>query len=243
MKMIAFLPLRKGSKGIPGKNKKDFAGKPLFHWQVEALRDSESVDRIFIYTNDEEILNDKTWSLDERVYISYRNESDATDTASSEKALLNFLEEFTEEELPPKETGIVFSQATNPFVTSEDYAKAINFFKESKRSIVSVTALQRFYWKHYLYSEPSFPIMYPENYQVRLRPRRTDFNFKNSLLIENGAFYISSLHLILRDKIRVSEPCYGYVFENQYSYLEIDEPLDFEIAELVFKRERLGINE
>ena len=46
MSVIAFIPARGGSKSIPGKNIKDFCGKPLIYWNLFALEKSELVDEI-----------------------------------------------------------------------------------------------------------------------------------------------------------------------------------------------------
>ena len=56
MKMIlAIIPARGGSKGIPGKNIKPISGKPLLAWTIEAVKESELVDRYVVSTEDEEI--------------------------------------------------------------------------------------------------------------------------------------------------------------------------------------------
>ena len=56
MKKIAIIPLRKNSKGIPGKNKKKLLGRPLFCWTLGAAIFSE-LDEVYIFTDDEEILS------------------------------------------------------------------------------------------------------------------------------------------------------------------------------------------
>ena len=56
MKSIGFIPLRKGSKGIPGKNKKKLLGRPLFCWVLgEAI--ASTLDAIYVYTDDDDIIS------------------------------------------------------------------------------------------------------------------------------------------------------------------------------------------
>jgi uncharacterized membrane protein len=58
MKCVAFIPARKGSKGLPGKNKKDFCGKPLVQWSIDQAKESKLFDKIILssdggFTNSE----------------------------------------------------------------------------------------------------------------------------------------------------------------------------------------------
>ena len=55
-KSVGFIPLRKGSKGIPGKNKKDLAGKPLYQWVLDEAIQS-NLDEVFVFTDDEGIMH------------------------------------------------------------------------------------------------------------------------------------------------------------------------------------------
>ena len=48
MSVIAFIPARGGSKSIPGKNIKNFCGKPLIYWNLFALEKSELVDELLL---------------------------------------------------------------------------------------------------------------------------------------------------------------------------------------------------
>lgn len=52
---IAFIPVRCGSKSIAFKNIKEFCGKPLVYWNLEALQNSQNIDDIFVATDCKEI--------------------------------------------------------------------------------------------------------------------------------------------------------------------------------------------
>ena len=85
MKKIAIIPLRAGSKGIPGKNKKKLLGRPLFSWTLsEAI--FSNLDEIYIFTDDKDIIEyvNKNYTWTEKVKIMERSEESATDTASTE---------------------------------------------------------------------------------------------------------------------------------------------------------------
>ena len=55
MSRVAIIPARGGSKGVPRKNIRDLGGKPLIQWTIEAARASNSVDRVIVSTDDDEI--------------------------------------------------------------------------------------------------------------------------------------------------------------------------------------------
>ncbi|MGI9325555.1 MAG: cytidylyltransferase domain-containing protein [Pseudomonadales bacterium] len=55
LSVLAVIPARGGSKGLPGKNVKQFLGKPLLHWSIESAQASDCVDRIIVSTDSEEI--------------------------------------------------------------------------------------------------------------------------------------------------------------------------------------------
>ena len=50
--MIAFIPARGGSKGVPGKNIKEICGKPLIAWTIEAAKKAKGIDRVIVTTDD-----------------------------------------------------------------------------------------------------------------------------------------------------------------------------------------------
>lgn len=55
--VLAVIPARGGSKGIPGKNKKDFAGKPLVAWTIQAALDAKTITRVVVSTDDMDIMH------------------------------------------------------------------------------------------------------------------------------------------------------------------------------------------
>jgi N-acylneuraminate cytidylyltransferase len=225
---IGFIPARSGSKSILNKNIKDFCGKPLIYWACKALQESNRIDYIFIAIDNkryEEIINKFNFS---KIVFYYRKEENSKDTSSTEAVLLEWLEEsgirFENEDV------ILLTQCTNPFVTSKDFDKVINFyyyFNRSIDSIISCAPFKRFLW------DGDFGV--PLNYDFKNRPRRQDFK---GCLIENGAFYINCVKNILRDRCRLSGNIYCYEMPEWTQY-EIDEPEDWEYIENLFKRKIL----
>ena len=128
---IAFVPARGGSKSIPLKNIKPFCGRPLIYWSLQALQNSRLIDTIFVATDDSKI--EKT-VLDfgfEKVKIYKRDSVNATDEASTESVILEFLDkhEFKEEDI------LTLVQVTSPFTQATDFDKALEIMKDVKFDI------------------------------------------------------------------------------------------------------------
>lgn len=215
MKKTAIIPLRKGSKGIPGKNKKKLLGRPLFSWVLTAAIFS-SLDQVFVFTDDQEIIDfvNKEYQWTSKVKALLRNEANANDTASTESALIEFAEAIQYDF-----DILCLLQATSPMTTSEDIDAVLNeIITNKKNSALTVVNTHRFTWN----SDGT-----PQNYDVFKRPRRQDFE---GLLIENGAVYATMKEAFLESNNRVSGTI-GLVKMDETSLVEIDSMTDWKIIE------------
>ena len=61
MSILALIPARGGSKGIPRKNIKELCGKPLIAWSIEVALNADFVDHVVVSTDDEEIADISAW--------------------------------------------------------------------------------------------------------------------------------------------------------------------------------------
>ena len=210
---IAFIPVRGGSKSIPLKNIKTFAGKPLVYWTIKAADECKYIDKVFVATDSEKI---KTTVLEfkfNKVTVINRSEQTATDTASTESAMLEFANAYEFD-------NICLIQATSPLLATEDLNKGFEILQEAD-SVLSVVRQKRFVWQE----ENNF--VQSVNYDYNARPRRQEFN---GFLVENGAFYITNRENLLRTKCRISGKIKAVEMPEE-TYFEIDEPSDWIIAE------------
>ena len=215
MKKVAIIPLRKGSKGIPGKNKKKMLGRPLFSWVLSAAIFSD-LDEVYVFTDDEEILTfiSKEYNWTSKVKGLLRNDENANDTASTESAMLEFAEKINYDF-----DVLCLLQATSPLTTSQDINNALSqISKEGKTAALSVVKTHRFTWN----ADGT-----PQNYDVFNRPRRQDFA---GLLMENGAVYATTKDAFIKSKNRVSETI-GLVEMPEETLMEIDSLSDWTIIE------------
>jgi N-acylneuraminate cytidylyltransferase len=170
---VGLIPLRKGSKGIPGKNKKDLLGRPLFSWTLIEANKS-ILDKVYVFTDDESIadyINDEYQDLI-KIHTIARSIESSTDEASTEFAMWEFANKINFDF-----DSITLIQATSPLLTSLDINKSIEALNEGYDSSLTVAPIKRFFW-----NKNGTSI----NYDYLDRPRRQDFD--NSY-VENGACY------------------------------------------------------
>jgi N-acylneuraminate cytidylyltransferase len=213
---VAFIPVRGGSKSIPLKNIREIAGKPLVYWTLKAACECREIDRIYVATDSDKIKETvEGFSLD-RVQVIGRSADCASDTASTESAMLEFAEQYSFD-------NIVLIQATSPLLTADDLSGGFQKYdRPDTDSVLSVVRQKRFQWK---IKEDGCAS--PLNYDVFNRPRRQEFD---GYLVENGAFYITSREQLLKSQNRVSGNIRVYEMD-EASYFEIDEPSDWIIIE------------
>lgn len=213
---VAFIPVRGGSKSIPLKNIKEIAGKPLVYWVAKAASDCQDIDSVYVAT-DSDIIKKTVESFHlPNVTVIERGQATASDTASTESAMLEFADKYLFE-------NIVLIQATSPLLTSDDLSGGFELYrKEETDSVLSVVRQKRFQWK-----EDKNGFASPTNYNAFHRPRRQEFE---GYLVENGAFYITSRTALMSTQNRISGNIRAYVMDES-TYFEIDEPSDWIVIE------------
>lgn len=223
MKTIAFIPVRGGSKSIPGKNIRRLGGRPLLHWTLDAATRSELIERVYVSSDSDEILRCAKEFSNPKVEAVVRPAEFATDTASTEAAVLDFAEQTEFDKM-------VLIQATSPLTTSADLDGALRKMEElSADSLLSVTHEHRFRW-----TKRADGLVDAGNYDPMHRPRRQDWDGE---LMENGAFYITSRHALLRSRCRLSGSVASWTMGGKTA-VEIDTPEDWEILEALVSTTR-----
>ena len=186
---VAFIPVRGGSKSIPLKNIKELHDRPLVYWTVAAACDCASIDKVFVATDniDIRLCVEKFCAQDlerfRKVNVIDRSEESATDTASTESAMIEFAKSH-------RFDNIVLIQATSPMLTGADLDNGFSIFSSNGTdSVLSVVPQKRFIWG--IDDDGNAKAV---NYDVFNRPRRQDFE---EYYVENGAFYITSRKALL----------------------------------------------
>jgi N-acylneuraminate cytidylyltransferase len=223
MKIIAFIPVRGGSKSIPMKNIKLFCGKPLVYWNISALQKSDKVDEIIVATDSEEIKKAVNSFNFDKVKVYNRTAENATDTASTESVMLEYINQAN------LDTADIFMlvQATSPLTETKHFDDALTIYlKGQYDSMLTCVRFYRFLWNENGTSK---------NYNYEKRPRRQDFGGE---LMENGAFYINTVDNIRTFHNRLCGKIGIYEMPD-YTAAEIDEPDDWVLLEsLMYKNKQ-----
>ena len=216
MSIIAFIPARGGSKSILQKNIKVFCGKPLIFWNLQELQNSD-VDEIIVATDSNEIKSIVNSFNFSKVKVYNRSKENAQDVSSTESVMLEYIDSSN----ISNEDTFMLVQATSPFTQSIHFNEGLELFKQHD-TILTCCESKRFSWRNGK----------ALNYDIYNRPRRQDHK---GTLIENGAFYISSVADIKSTKNRISGDI-GIYEMPEFTYTEIDEPEDWIVAESLMKR-------
>ncbi|SFD02727.1 acylneuraminate cytidylyltransferase [Algibacter pectinivorans] len=222
MKQIGFIPLRKGSKGIPNKNKRKMVGRPLFTWVLgEAV--FSNLDEVVVYTDDQSIIDfiTKEYHWTNKVKAVLRSAESASDTASTEFAILEYCESINY-----NFDVFCLLQATSPFTRKEDINICLEKLNEDYDSALTVVNTHRFLW------DKNGKAL---NYNPKERPRRQDFE---GLLIENGAVYATTKDSLKSTKNRLGSNI-AVVQMAEDSLHEIDSETDWTVVEqLLIERQK-----
>tara|TARA_B100000519_G_scaffold198708_1_gene208655 strand:- start:499 stop:1194 length:696 start_codon:yes stop_codon:yes gene_type:complete len=214
--IIAIIPARGGSKGIPGKNIKNFEGKPLISHSIEYAQESTLITEIYVSTDDEQIAH---ISKTAGAKIIKRPPELATDTASTESAIGHALNNI--DNLPDI---IVLLQPTSPLRPKKSLDMAINkFINGQYDSLLSLSPSNNFFWK--INSEEI-----SAEYDFLHRKRRQDVQDSEKKYFENGSVYIFSREHFESTNNRLGGRIGHVVFPEEYGY-EIDVPKDLIILE------------
>ena len=135
--MIAIIPARGGSKGIPNKNIKQLSGKPLIAYTIEAAKNAKSLKKIILSTDDQEIAK---IARNYGVEVPFMRPKElATDDALAIDNYIYTIERLNSKLREPYESFVVL-QPTSPLRTALDIDNAVRIFRENNAdSVVSVS--------------------------------------------------------------------------------------------------------
>jgi CMP-N,N'-diacetyllegionaminic acid synthase len=226
--IIGIIPARGGSKGIPRKNIKTIAGRPLIDWTIGAALDSRSLDRVIVSTDDAEIARVAEDCGAEVPFI--RPKKIASDSATSFSVVDHAVTWLINDGLATPDS-VMLLQPTSPLRTAEDICGAITLRRKMNApAVVSVC------------ETGSHPCLIKkidkkgrlENYSQNC-PEFTRRQDLPKAYILNGALYLNSWAALSREQNFIPEGTGAYIMPPERS-IDIDTPLDFALAELLLKR-------
>lgn len=218
-KVVALLPMKGTSERVPGKNLKLFDGKPLYHWVLNSLLESDKISAVYINTDCPKISFDVKSNFNKRVYVIDRPETLVGNYVSMNKIIEHDISNFND-------THFIQTHSTNPLLSKNTLDDAIEMYfhnleNDSSDSLFSVTKVQKRF-----YSSDCKPLNHNPDMLVtqHLEP----------MFEENSCFYIFSnkSFLITNSRIGINPKMYQM---SQRESIDIDNPDDFIIAETIFK--------
>jgi len=220
MKIYAFIPARGGSKGVPGKNIKLFAGLPLIVHTINHVKSSSLIDHVFVSTDNNQIA---TVGKSAGAEIINRPQEISGDTSTTESAVEHFIDYLKSSDFDQPDI-IVLLQATSPLRPDNCVQDALEYFIiNSFDSMVSISPTHRFFWR--VEGKIAQPL-----YDYMNRPRRQDLQSEDITYVENGSFYIFSEQHFNNTKNRLGGKIGYHIIPEEYSY-EIDSFADFTYLE------------
>lgn len=226
-KILAIIPARGGSKGLPGKNIKDLCGKPLIVWSIDHARDSNYIDDIYVSTDSQEIANVVE---NNGLHVPELRPAElANDTAPSSAFIIYTLQKLATE-------GKVYDyfillEPTSPLRDVEDVDHSIEMLIDNPdfESIVGVCKAEDVH--------PAFMVKLHENgslipYESEMKTlRRQELN---EVYYFEGSVYVSSVDAYIQKKVFYHDKTLPYIVP-KYKSFEIDDIYDFMIIETLMK--------
>ncbi|MCK5082649.1 MAG: acylneuraminate cytidylyltransferase family protein [Candidatus Omnitrophica bacterium] len=228
--VLAIIPARGGSKGLPGKNILPLNGKPLLGWPVEAARSSQYVDRVIVSTDDEEIAG---VAREQGAEVPFLRPSElASDTSTTmsvlEHAIMHFKKEGCEYEY------CVLLEPTSPLTESTDVDNALEKLDSNRDIADSIVGVSKVEAAH-----PTFDVFinkkgliepYLPNGFSRIG-RRQDLD---DLYFFEGTVYVSKIPALLEKKSFYHDKTIAYVVP-RWKSVEVDEMADLICVEAIMK--------
>lgn len=220
MRTVAFIPARKGSKGLPGKNKKLFHGKPLVQWSIEQAAATKLFDHIIVSSDDPDVLQIAHDCKRMKVVPVERHPDLATDTVGIDEVLYDFFARPQH-----KCEYICLLPPTAPLRSADDIKAMYKFIKMKKYwSIVSVKWCDFIGWVEKPMNHGPLP-----TYNIDRRPNRQT---RNDFFLENGSIYWFKHEIFIPYGHMIANPAKVKLYEMPMERsLEIDTAFDFYMCE------------
>jgi CMP-N-acetylneuraminic acid synthetase len=226
MTVLAVIPARGGSKGIPGKNLQTVGGISLVGRAVRCCFDSACIDRVLVTTDDPSIRDEALLYNAEAPFL--RPAELASDTASTIDAVMHAVHTF-EEMTSQRVTVLVLVEPTNPFRSPASLRIAVEkYLHGGWRSVIGVCPLER--KPQYIFQKCENGALDPIIKDPELRfSRRQDMD---KLCRLSSVVYVVGRDDFMCEQSFIIQPT-GYTDTSHLEALNIDEELDLEFARFI----------
>lgn len=240
VKVLGVITARGSSKGVPRKNIRLLAGKPLIAYTIEAALKSKLLDRVIVSTDDKEIAQiSKKYGVE----VPFMRPAElATDTAHHPEVIEHAVSWLEKNENYVAD-AVMTLQPTSPLRTAEHIDQAIKKFSGGNfSSLVSLKKALPPYWMKILQEDKAIPFV---RYKKGINPHNLERQQLPAVYQLDGLIFITKRDYPKKTGSLVSlENCGSIIFEDENVSLDIDSELDFKLIEEVMKRKiKEGKNE
>lgn len=228
-KRIAMITARGGSKRIPGKNIRNFCGKPIIAYGIEAAIKSGIFDQIMVSTDSEEIAEIAKGYGAEVPFM--RSQDTSGDFATTSEVIMEVLQRY-------EEMGIVFDTAvciypTAPFVTPQKLKEAVQILEETEK--IEVMPVVKYSYppqRGYVREGSEIKMKYPEYRDTRSQDLEEIYH-------DAGQFYCLNVEKYMQCGGEFTDQI-APVIVDEMEVQDIDTENDWEMAELKYQLMRKG---
>ena len=221
---IAIITARGGSKRIPRKNIKEFCGKPIIQYSIEAALTSGIFDEVMVSTDDEEIAQVAKAAGANIPFM--RSEKTSNDYATTADVLMEVIEEY-------KKLGQEFAYTcciypTAPFITAEKLQKAFSIIKEQNAAQLKPVIAYSFPPQRCeVIRDGKLEMLHPEHRNTRSQDLEPYYH-------DCGQFYFYDTQELIKNNGNITENVIPMVL-SELEVQDIDNESDWELAEIKYK--------
>lgn len=222
-KSIAIITARGGSKRIPKKNIREFCGKPIICYAIEAALQSGMYDTVMVSTDSEEIADIAKKNGAEVPFM--RSEKASDDYATTADVLLEVLEQYRE--LGQEFDYMTCIYPTAPFVTAGKLTKAMDSLKEKRaKQVMPVTAFSYPPLRGYVMQDGVLNMKWPEYFRTRSQDLEPLYH-------DAGQFYCYQVQEFLKSRGQIVSGIVPFIVD-EMEVQDIDNETDWKLAELKY---------
>lgn len=227
MKILGLIPARGGSKGIPNKNRKLLAGKPLLQYTAEAALGSKRLDAVVFSSEDDTLI---TLAKELGVSVPFERPAHlATDEAGSLEVVQHAIETLAKD--GKTFDAVCLLQVTTPFRSASVIDEAIlKFVNEGADTLISVQSVPHQYNPHWVF-EPSGGSLKIATGEVEIIKRRQELP---AAFARDGAIYLVKTEVLMQGSFFGKK--ISYLETNPETFVNIDTQEDWDKAEQIVKR-------
>jgi len=233
-KIVGIIPARGGSVGIPLKNIKMLNGIPLICYTIKSAIQSNSLNRIIVSTDHDDIAN---IAINNGAEVPFKRPTDISKDVDTEFVLqhaVNYLENEENYEVE----AVVLLQPTSPFRQAKTISQCVSIYNNTDAdSVVSINNIEG--------NRPEWMLSIDENYKIA--PYNTPFNEEGipviklasrqsfpTLYKQNGVVYVTNKDLLMKKTLVIGPNAYAVITEQEEA-LDIDTQTDFQVAESIMR--------